>query len=261
MKKTPCATILLFTLTAVTLCAELPDRLSELFSPADARQLERQGELSSIFKENESPTFIPRLALGRRVQEALGELKPMFGVEYCVVHKTVKPLDGEASVQGLYNTLLKISSLKGLEYYSASRKRMRELFIEAYCVPAAENRTRLPDPVNRGPVPPYRLIHTFQHDSTFGENFYSVTYRYADGAFLMTMSNANKIWYGIIPLIDPDNLAYFIIVYPAGDYILFYSLVCVKGANPFGIMESKTESFYNRIKALDNWFRAQSGLF
>jgi hypothetical protein len=253
--------MLVFLSPAAAAFAELPAGLRGLFSPAAAAELEKRGELSAMFRENEPLTCAPRLALCEKLRDGVAELKPMFGVEFCVVHKADKPLDTDKELRGIYGTLLGISTLKGLQYYSASRKRMRELFIDAFRVPAPEKRERLPDPATDGPIPPYRLIHTFQHDSTFGENFFSVEYRYADATFLMTMRNTNKIWYGIIPLIDPGNLAYYIIIHPSGEYVLFYSVVCVKGANPFGLMESKTESFYNRIKALDGWFREKSGLF
>jgi hypothetical protein len=261
MKKIVYAMLILVAGVAAPLFGELPASLRGLFSEADAATLDTKGELSSIFKEHEPLRFVPKLALGGTVREAVTRMNPIFGVEYCVVHKTRQSLDSEVARDGIYNTLLGISTLKGIEYYSASRKRMRELFIDAYCVPAPERKDRLPDPVNNGPIPSVRLINTFQHDSSFGENFYTVEYRYTDKAFLMTMRNSNKIWYGIIPLIDPGNLAYYIVIYPVGEYILFYSVVCVNGANPLGLMESKTESFYNRIKALDNWFQKQSGLF
>jgi hypothetical protein len=260
MKKIGSAMLILI-LSAARLVADLPPELSGLFASADSAQLARTGELTSTFKENGAPRFLPHLAQAEEVRQGVANLKPMFGVEVCFVHKAVRKTDGETERRGIFRTLSAISTLKGLEYYSVSRKRMRELFIEAYRVSAPEKRDRQPDLVEDGPVPAYRLIHTFQNDSTFGENFFSVAYRSAGGAFSMTMQNTNKIWYGIIPLIDPGNLVYYIIVYPAGDYLLFYSLVCVNGANPFGIMESKTESFYNRIKALDGWFGKQSGLF
>ena len=77
----------------------------------------------------------------------------------------------------------------------------------------------------------------------------------------MRMENINLIWYGIIPIIDPGNLVYYIVVYPRGEYLVFYSVIAVEGANPFGLMESKAASFYNRIKALDAWFLDASGLF
>jgi hypothetical protein len=246
-----------------TLFADLPPALSGLFTPEAAALLAGKGEATAVFKENGKLQYLPRLPQAAKLSAKIDEMKPMFGVELCLAHRLPagQKADTPEGLAKIYNTLARVSSLKGIQYYSVTRGRMREFFAESYRIDGLETRKQLPDQTFASAPPESNRIFTFQDDSTFGKNEYRIDYWFADGCIVMNMENATKVWYGILPLVDPGNLAYLILVYPTGDYLLFYSVVCVKGANPFGILESRTESFYNRIKALDDWFRAQSGLF
>jgi hypothetical protein len=251
-----------FLVLSPALFADLPASVSGLFTPEAAALLESKGEATAVFKEHGKLRYLPNLPQARRVTNKLEEMKPMFGVEICLVHKLAgQKADTPEGLVKIYNTLSRVSSLKGTQYYSVTRGRMREFFTESYRIDDPDKRNRLPDLEFRTPLPEAQRIFTFQDDSTFGRNVYRIDYWFKDGCIVMNMENASKVWYGILPLVDPGNLAYLILVYPVGDYLVFYSLVCVKGANPFGILESRTESFANRIKALDAWFRAQSGLY
>jgi hypothetical protein len=247
---------------STALFADLPPGLRDLFAPDTAALLENKGEVTAVFKENGTLTCLPRLKAAGAVSARVAQIKPMFGVEVCLLHRTAdKQTDTAAGLMGIYNTLLRISSLKGILYYSVTRAKWRELFIEAYRIEGPDKKNKLPDLVVADPPPPANRIFTFQNDSSFGENVYRIDYQLDSGCILMRMENVTKIWYGIFPLVDPGNLSYIILVYPAGEYLLFYSVVCAAGANPFGLLESRTESCFNPIKALDDWFRKQSGLF
>jgi hypothetical protein len=261
MKKKIVAMLVLFACASL-LFADLPPALRGLFPPEAAAQLEGKGEVTAVFKENGTLAFLPRLAAAAPLAAKVAAIKPMFGVEVCLLHKPgPKKADTREGLLGLYNNLLKVSSLKGILYYSVTRHTMREFFTESYRIDGPETKVKLADLTVADPAPAATSIFTFQNDSSFGENIYRIDYKVEAGSILMMMENVTKIWYGIFPLVDPGNFAYLILVYPAGDYLVFYSVVCVKGANPFGLLESRTESFYNRIKALDEWFRGQSGVF
>ncbi len=261
MKKKIGAMLICFVISG-PLFADLPVSMSGLFTPEAAALLAGKGEVTAVFKENGKLQYLPRLSQASKLSAKIDEMKPMFGVEVCLVHRLAgQRADTPEGLAKIYNTLTRVSSLKGTQYYSVTRGRMREFFTESYRIDGPENKNRLPDQTFAPPLPEANRIFTFQDDSTFGKNEYRIDYSFGDGSIVMIMENATKVWYGILPLVDPGNLAYLILVYPAGEYLLFYSVVCVKGANPFGILESRTESFYNRIKALDDWFKAQSGLF
>jgi hypothetical protein len=251
-----------FLFCGAILFGEIPEELAALYPAETVSQLEKKGEVTSFIKENGTLTYLPRLLAANVIADKIGTMKPIFTVEVCILHKNgTKVLDSDKNLLTIYNTLLGISTLKGILYYSESRKMMREFFYDAYRIEAPDKKDRLPDLHAEKEIPFYNRLYAYQHDSSFGENTFDVDYRFDKKYFLMKMENVNQIWYGIIPIVDPGNLVYFILVYPSGDYLLFYSVICVKGANPFGLMESKAASFYNRIKALDDWFVKQSGLF
>ena len=255
MKK--CFATITFCLIVFSTClqAELPEPLRTIFNPQLVKTLEEKGEVTSVFKEGNLQGFIPNLKAGQRLSEALNKLKPNFGAIACILHQKVgNDFQTQSSLEAIYNTLLAVSTLKGIYYYSETRKTMRELFSESYRIENPQTRKPLPDLKVTSPFPNWLKIFSFQHDSTFGENTFSLTYEFDSSSFLVQMQNLNTIWYGILPLVDVGQLNYFIIVYPCREYLLFYALVCVKGANPFGILESRVASFYNRIKALDAWF-------
>ncbi|MBN2353383.1 MAG: hypothetical protein JXD23_12485 [Spirochaetales bacterium] len=254
----------MFAFLALTraLFADLPPSVSGLFTPEAAALLAGKGEATAVFKENGKLHYLPSLPQARRVADKIDAMNPMFGVEVCLAHRLAgRQADTPEGLVKIYNTLASVSSLKGTQYYSVTRDRMREFFTESYRIDDPEKRNKLPDLRFTSPPPSAHRIFTFQDDSTFGRNVYRIDYWFTGGCIVMNMENASKVWYGILPLVDPGNLAYLILVYPTGEYLVFYSVVCVKGANPFGILESRTESFHNRIKALDEWFRVQSGLF
>ena len=183
----------------------------------------------------------------------------MIGVEVLLTYNFAG-LQGnsEKNMLHIYNILRSISTLSGIEYYSASRQRMRTLFHEAYVVDSPDARNKLPDPVVQS-IPSLSSIFVYQNDSSFGENVYRVLYNFKESYFLMEMNNLTQIWWGIIPLIDPQNLKYIILIYPFEDYLVFYSVICVNAFNFLGVADQKSASFYNRVKALYNWFCSQYG--
>ncbi|MBN1525338.1 MAG: hypothetical protein JW904_12695 [Spirochaetales bacterium] len=258
MKILRIATLILFLAAAVVFSQEQRgvEKYKNRLDADTYALLEKTGAASSMFKETQSPSLLPNVFSSDRIKKELKTMNVTFGVEILKVHTFTNKADTDAKNLAIYNVLMSVSSLKGILYYSASRKRMREFIHESYRIPSPDSRTRLSD-LQVSDLVPSRTIYTYQHDSSFGENTYQVTYRALEGYFLMEMSNISQVWYGIIPIVDPGKLRYYIIVIPTDNAIMFYSMICVSGANPFGIMEGKAESFHNRIEALEKWFLSQ----
>lgn len=235
------------------------EELEGLFNHQTAAALVSQGELSNIFHDDIALKYVPNVDMKRWIINAIKKIQPMIGVEVLLIYKIkTGNADSEEGLLSIYNTLRSISTLKGIEYYSASRKRMRVLFHDAYVIDTPNKKNKLPDPIVNS-IPPLSSIYVYQDDSSFGENIYKVLYHFEDNYFLMEMHNLTQIWYGIIPIIDPQKLKYIIFVYPCSDYLIFYSVICVNAFNFLGIADQKSASFYNRIKALYNWFCSQYG--
>jgi hypothetical protein len=256
MKKRTVAILVLFFLGSF-FYGDFPEAFKQIIDPADLQELEKSGELQNIFKEEVNLRYFPKMKNADKIIGEIKTIKPTFGVEVLLSFKVKgKNFSSPEELLVLYNILRSVRTLKGIQYFSASRGRMRVMFNDAYVVDSAETRKKIPDRLV-DIIPAYSTLFIFQNDSSFGENVFETVYYAEQGQFLMKMENLTKIWYGIVPLIDPHNLNYIIFIYPQGDTILFYSVICVNAFNLFGIAESRTASFYNRIKALYSWYCSQ----
>ena len=95
-----------------------------------------------------------------------------MGTEVLSVYRNESvDFDSPESRLRIYNILLSMSTMKGTQYYSASRERMRTLFAESYVVDGPNRQNRLPDPVVQE-IPPTSKLTVLQEDLTFGENLY-----------------------------------------------------------------------------------------
>jgi hypothetical protein len=256
MKKRVVAIVILF-LLGCFFYGDYPKEFERLLGAQVLDDLARTGELSNTFDEKVELRYFPDTTVRPEIIAQIKRLKPIFGIEVLLTYKyTGKNFSDEKGRLALYNILRSIHTLKGIEYYSQSRRRMRVMFQDAYIVDSPDTRKKLPDRLV-DIIPAYSTLYIYQNDSSFGENIFETVYYAQNGYFLMKMENLTKIWYGIVPLIDPHNLNYIIFIYPKGDTIMFYSVICVNAFNLFGIAGSRTASFYNRIKALYAWFCSQ----
>lgn len=246
---------ILFVLIIIVISTAQTERLfNDILDTDTLSLLEQDGEILRFLKQDEKLSLIPAVSSRQQVREDYSQLNPTIGVEILLLFKNVKPnLDSREGILSIYNVLRSISTLEGIEYYSVTRDRMRTLFYESYVIDSPDDKNKRPDPIVSY-IPGQSSIYVYQNDSTFGENVYIVNYRYYGNHVSMEMQNMNTIWYFILPLVDPDKLKYYIMVIPEQDNILFYGIIAANALNLFGIAESKAESFYNRIKAIANWF-------
>jgi hypothetical protein len=233
-----------------------------LFAPyiskETAETLVQQGEISTVIKKGENLNLLPAVSKKKEIEEEIKEMDPLIGVEILILHSSMKKNIHEAEEYKLllYNTLRSISTLKGIQYYSASRKRMRIFYHDAYVIDSPKTKKRMQDPLVDTIIETDR-IYAFFKDSSFGDYTCGIDYAVDDECYFMKMENLTLIWYIIFPIIDPRNLRSYIIIIPAENHLLFYGYSCLDSTNLFGIAESRIESLYNRIKAIYNWFDRQ----
>jgi len=221
---------------------------------ADERgSLISDGEITNLYETPAVPRLAP--AFADVVAADLAELSPRLGVELIVLHRT--PGAASLSQEQMFTVLQSISTMTGIQYYSASRGYMRTLFYESYIIDDPEDRNGLPDPVWQV-APVQDQLFIYQRDSSFGKNILQLDYRTDGDAILLTMRNLTRMLYrGIVPAVGPQRLLLHLIVIPVEDYLLFYGS---SGADPLsllGMEERARTSFTNRIVALRDWFLDQ----
>ena len=213
------------------------------------------------FKDSR-PQLTPRHGVLLGLVEAIcQDLEPSVVVE--TMHLYTKPPKAEKdawSVQEeaeLYNGVLALSTLAGLEYFSASRGAMRIFYETSVVIDGPSTKKPLPDPAYSRPLPELS-IYARQKDLTFGDNIYQYHYYTAPGALIFTQQNLTSLTYGIIPAVGKNKLRTVVAVLDSGDYILIYAVSMAKAASLPGMKERVGNSFANRAEAVVNWFSNQA---
>lgn len=144
----------------------------------------------------------------------------------------------EAALEALSD----ISSLKGINYYSASRKKERVLFTEVSDVKVTGEY-------------PNQTITALIEDSTFDENFYKIDYKIYDSYITMEMINLEKLKYSIFTVSQPKEMIFSLAIIPTDEGLLLYCAGVAKTIKAEFLKKRVTSSVSNRVTALYNWFK------
>jgi len=216
---------------------------------------------SAQFK-NPRPQLAPRHNVLAEIMEAVrGDLDPSVIVETLYLYK--KPDSAEKTVwsaeeeTGIFNSVLAMSTLAGIQYFSASRGVMRTFYETSSVIDSPSAKRPLPDPVFSGP-PGELTIYARQKDLTFGDNIYQYDYYTAPGAIIFIQQNLTSLTAGIIPAVGKNKLRSIVAVLDAGEYLLFYAASMAKAASLPGMNERVGNAFASRVEAILHWFSAQT---
>ncbi len=226
------------------------------FGIEEAAELYNQKKVSRFYFTPPFTEYMPSSPFTHVISENIESIEPNIGVETVYLLHAPGILPDEEGVHTVYNVVRKVSSLKGIEYYSASRERMRTFFREFYPIDNPEDQNRIPDPVVEE-IPGKSEVYAFQEDLTFGESLSHIMYRNAGPWISISISNLSVLRYMLIPLIRENNMQMHIVIRVMEDYILFYGNCAVNTFNLFGLVKKKKESFSNRIEAMYRWFSSE----
>ena len=252
MRKLACSTFTLLLLLPGLCWAD--SALLSLLPATVYERLAGEGELRNSLHRDSPPQLIPNVSARGEIEARIRELELTVGTEVLAVYQNdAWDFDSADSRLGIYNILRSMSTMKGIQYYSASRQRMRTLFAESYVVDGPEGGNRLPDPV-AAEIPAYSQLYALQEDLTFGENIYVTEFRYSGEAFLLDSTNLTTMNYFFLPMVKPQNSVTLILLIPSGQELLFYGAVGAHTMGLLGLARSREDSFYNRLKAIYGWF-------
>ena len=227
------------------------------FSRDSYRELIAEGSLKHFFTDSVNLALAPQVPGLENTRSALEDMEPKIGVEALFLLRDRLAGDSEAERDlALYNIFRSVSTMEGIEYYSASRERMRIFYEESYAVADPDSREPLPDPTV-SEIPRRDRVHVYQRDSSFGRNVYTVEYVRREDAYLMSMTNLTRMYYGIFPVVAPESLEIHLTVVETEEGYLFYGACGVNVISLFGLEDRAKDSFYNRIEALYRWFRSR----
>ena len=232
--------------------------LEELAGPERAAALSAGNSITNVQLKNPSPLLMPQHgALRRLIAENMDSLGPGILVETLSRYQKPRSTGGaewsEAERAALFNQLLALSTLAGIQYYSASRGVMRTFYESSKVIDGPDTKKALPDPAYTSP-PPALTLYARQKDLTFGDNIYRYDYRAGADAFFFVQENLTALTAGIIPAIGKNKLRTVMAVIDCGDSLLVYAASLVKAASLPGMGERIGNSFTNRAEAVLKWF-------
>jgi hypothetical protein len=239
--------------------------LSELLPGLTREELDRliaSGELAYAIESGAEPSVRLAPSFAAEILADIQSLEPTIGVEVLFLADAPEgaapngaaPNGARRIDAELMTTLHAVGTMAGIEYYSASRGRMRTLFHESFIVDSPEDLRPRPDPVIES-VESSSRIYVYQRDSSFGRNVLEVTYTVDGDAVRMRMRNLTRMNYqGIVPAVGENDLVLNIVVHLLGERLLFYGNSAARPTSLFGMEARVQESFQNRLVAIYRWF-------
>ena len=246
------ACFLLLAMTPLTL-AQTGLLSDSLWKILDTKQelVEYQGRFSDL-------RLLPRHPLAERILTATNLRKGQTLVEVLTHIRLTEQDQANLNQLELYNLLRSVSSMQGIEYYSLSYGRMRELFKTSYAVTDVKAKTATADPLVTE-IPKEDEILIMQEDSSFGQNIYRAAYivSQTDDAILLDIVNETTLRFNMLTIFEPNDLFTSMLIVPDGQgSLLFYGLIAAK-VPPIPFVKTHfQESLTNRLLALRNWFKA-----
>ncbi len=236
---------------------ECPAELDTLVPDAEVRaQLLGEG-LQLPLSASTGPALVPALDSPTLVSDWLGAIPVTYGAE---VLRLIRDPGTGCRWTDLYNHLRAVSTLQGIEYYSSSRGRHRTLYRQSHAIAGPDDHRRVPDPVVTR-VPESATLYLVQEDSTFGNNVYQTDYRFDSTTITMQARNLTTMWWGILPLVNPDDFRSVVTITPTDQGLLYYAAAGIHTIDIGGVRERAQRSLRTRLDALERWLsgRLRSG--
>lgn len=211
-------------------------------------ELRENGKIQKTFyKEDFVPSLTPASSLAQQLCDNFtAKNKPAFVCESLYL---VENADFSRSSV----VLRSFSSLKGIEYYSHSKKKMRTLYSDCYSVD--EKKVAVPDPVEGGCDG--KVFTVMMQDSTFGKHFYEYKFREATGEVAFESVNKDAFFLVFVKVLGAEKMTVSFVAIDMGDDILVYVLFGADFLATKAIENTLTASFLARINVLYDWFERQ----
>lgn len=235
--------------------------VAPFISTADLAAMAEEGQILRFHGDGVSPVLLPETLLTSEVirQIVHGDLnigiEGLFFTPAESLPAGYSNMDPDERNLVLYNILRSVSTLQGLEYFSASRGEMRLLFEESWAVADADSKTPIPDPFLES-IPEEDTFIVHQKDKSFGSNKQEMTFRTRPGVFVLSIINLTPMRYkGLIRVVDSGNMQMHLIVMPVEEGLLIYGTMSARTRDVKAFMDRARNSFTNRVIALTDWYR------
>jgi len=245
----------LFLVSVVSLAQALT--LDELVPAENQKILIKEGVIKVFNVDDNKLALVPTGSSITGISEAIDIFKPTLLVESLFLYpkgsEYAHSMWSDSQQSNIFNVLCSISTLTGIEYYSASRKRMRIFYDKSYVVDGPEGKIPLSDPIV-SKAPAKSTLYALQRDLTFGENRYRYDYDIQKHYIRFTQENLTTLHWGFVPLLGKGKLRTTVMVIDLEGYLLVYAISAAKAPLIPGLEGKMRDSFSNRADAIYGWF-------
>lgn len=242
-----------FVMVFFSFSEEIQLELISLLPVEVAKELQETGKIQkSAYKNKKAEiSLAPSLDLA---QQAVSSLDPAscYFVENLYLYEKKNFTNNDFDIGKTSIILRSLSSLEGIEYYSASKQKMRVLYEKSYSIQSKNDKTKIIDNFTDA----INGLHIFalQKDNIFGEYVYEYTYALSDNTVSLHSTNCDSLKKGFVTIIGENNLKANLIVHDMKTHLLIYVFTQAKFLYLPGLEEKLNSSFSNRAQALYDWF-------
>lgn len=165
----------------------------------------------------------------------------------------------DTSVEAVSKIVRSISKMKGMMYYSNTRKRYEVLYKEAFRINTKVSVAHPPypyaadDPEGKEGDTVYALLD----EHTFGKAEYKIDYLKNDKCVAMKMENMSDLSYGFIKAVKPHDFKMAVVAVDVGDGYFFYVAMNVDFMQMSFLEGKMNRSFTARIRAVKDFIVEQ----
>ena len=244
------------------------------FSKEEMDKYKAAGETFHRFKEScDKPYLVPQTPFSKEVNEYIfGNLddaqitksgytsEALFYVTKDTLIEKSKNQDKskvDTSVNAVSKIVRSISKMKGMMYYSNTRKRYEVLYKEAYRIAAGTSSRTMSQVADDPEGKEGNTVYAMLDEHTFGKANYKIDYLKADKCVVMKMQNTTDLSYGIIKAVKPGDFKMAVMAVDAGDGYFFYVAMNVDFMSMSFLEEKMNRSFTARIRAVKDFIIEQ----
>ncbi len=217
---------------------------------SDINSLIESGMAERYPSSPEDFKFIPDISYKKEIFDSIKKINFNIAAEclFFIPYKEENKDSRKNLLTDSFTIATNIEKLKGIKYYSVSHKSERILFENAEILEG-----RVSYPITKVPLT-HSIIAQIQ-DTTFGNNKYKIEYNSYSGFLVLKMINIERLSLGFIPVVGKEALLFYIIIIPGEEGLFLYSNGISKTVDSDFIKKRVTQSVYNRVIALYNWFK------
>jgi len=206
---------------------------------------------SSWFKNHEKDTDFDLIPDCEYKEKILNDRVPKTNIPFVgeQLYKVEKLGDFDIKEAAKYFT--SVSEMKGMEYYSTTRRKYTELYKSAGFVKSPEEPEFVED---------YRLsdsngktYYALLDDKSFGKNIYRLDYCQNENSLYVRLSNADALGIGPVKAVQPYNMVMNILLVDEGDKLEIYLGTDVNMKKVPGMKKQISDSLVSRMDAIYKW--------